>query len=624
MSTKTSIKRIAAVAAVALTLGGFSAVSAHATAGDGLFASIVSPSHSSGGSATETSTATAGASNYVSFSTVVDTAPIAIVATGGTVATADSLTTGSGTASLVIGVGSSRTVVFNVPTPTAGTITVKSYTYTNGILNSTAAGTLTITVSAAQVYSAGLSKAILNNTTHIVSATTDDTVSVDKGTAPSSLTAAGVIAVTVNGQDGLSYTKGSVSASVAGPALIYVDGTNTVAGGNTASFGLGNTYTASSGVAYVHIQSAGVGGTATVTVSVTDANAVTTVLATKTVTFTGTLAAIKAVGNLSVLKAGGTQYAGTVTAGAALTVANLAPLSAFATDANGNKVAGANIGSGYVVKAVSSDSTIITGGTCSIATAGTGSEGSGWATTATAITTGEFNCPVSGTALAASGKSATITVTVYKSDLTTVVASAAPVTFTIGGAVAKVAISTDAASYVAGAPVSFVTTVTDSSGNAAYDQDVAVFSTAPKSSTVLGSSALPTTAALQFIGGKNTATGSFAPVFGTSATITAVDALTALNALSTSFTVSSPSQDAAQAAVDAANEATDAANAATDAANNAMDSADAAQQAALDAGDKADAALAAVTDLATKVSAIASQIATLSALVKKIATKVKA
>jgi hypothetical protein len=33
MSTKTSIKRIAAVAALALTLGGFSAVSAHAAAG---------------------------------------------------------------------------------------------------------------------------------------------------------------------------------------------------------------------------------------------------------------------------------------------------------------------------------------------------------------------------------------------------------------------------------------------------------------------------------------------------------------------------------------------------------------------------------------------------------------
>jgi hypothetical protein len=33
MSTKTSIKRIAAVAALALTLGGFSAVSANAAAG---------------------------------------------------------------------------------------------------------------------------------------------------------------------------------------------------------------------------------------------------------------------------------------------------------------------------------------------------------------------------------------------------------------------------------------------------------------------------------------------------------------------------------------------------------------------------------------------------------------
>ena len=94
---------------------------------------------------------------------------------------------------------------------------------------------------------------------------------------------------------------------------------------------------------------------------------------------------------------------------------------------------------------------------------------------------------------------------------------------------------------------------------------------------------------------------------------------------SASVTVSGSDQagiDAAQAAQDAANEATDAANAATDAANNAMDSADAAQQAAMDAGDKADAALAAVTDLATKVSEIASQISSLSAVVAKIAAAV--
>jgi hypothetical protein len=554
------------------------------------------------------------------------TNPLQLVATGGTVSTTDTVTTGSGTSSLLVGVtGTARVVTFTVPTPTAGTITVKSYSFTNGSLNSTAVGTLTITVSAAQVFSAGLSKAILNNVTDIVSASSDDTVSVDKGTAPTGV-AAGTIAITVNGQDGNLYKSGSVSASVSGPALINVDNSTAVQAAFSTTWGLGNTVTAPNGVAYVHIKSSGTAGVATITVSVTDANSVTTVLATKTVTVTGATAAVKAVGNLSVLKAGvaSTTYSSNVTAAGATTVANTIPLSAFTTDANGAKVStDVNATAGYVVKAVSSDSTVITGATCSPAISST-ALATGFTTAATANTTGEYNCPISGTALAASGKSATVTVTVYKSDLVTIVASSAPVTFTIGGSVAKVAISTDAASYVAGAPVSLIATATDSSGNAAYDQDYTFFSTAPSSSTVLGSATLPGTGAYTLVGGKHTWTGAFAPVFGTSVTISAVDNLTALNALTTSFTVSSPSQDAAQAAVDAANEATDAANAATDAANNAMDSADAAQQAALDAGDKADAALAAVTDLATKVSAIATQIAALSALVKKIAAKVKA
>ena len=62
MSTKTSIKRIAAVAAVALTLGGFSAVTAHAaTSGELLVtaASSFSTGADTTSSTSETATATA-------------------------------------------------------------------------------------------------------------------------------------------------------------------------------------------------------------------------------------------------------------------------------------------------------------------------------------------------------------------------------------------------------------------------------------------------------------------------------------------------------------------------------------------------------------------------------------
>jgi hypothetical protein len=634
MSTKTSIKRIAAVAAVALTLGGFSAVTAHAAVGttsavgDMIVTAATANNTDNGSSSTsETATATAGANNYVGIIVKASaTTPVQVLITGGTGVSGNTTVTGSGTASLTVSSsGAAADAAINIPTPTAGTITVKTYTISNGSQSSTASAALTITVKTAAVFSVGLSTSIISKGT-TASATTDDTVSADKAVG----TQVAVIKVTTNDQTATALNGVALSASVTGSGLVLANNAGTAASPGSYAYARSASIAASqmttnSGVGYFDVATDGTAGVGTITISGTDpVSGVTSVIATETVTFTATAAAVTATQNLKVLKAGGTTYASTTTAGAALTVANTAPLSAFITDSNGNKVLAANIGSGYTVKAVSSDSSIITGGTCVAAIAGTGSEGSGWATTATAITTGEFNCPVSGTALAASGKSATITVTVYKADGTTIAASAAPVTFTIGGAVAKVAISTDASSYVSGAPVSFVTTVADSSGNAAYDQDVAVFSTAPTSSTVLGTSSLPGTGAIQFIGGKNTKTGSFAPVFGTSVTISAVDALAALNALTTSFTVSSPSQDAAQAAVDAANEATDAANAATDAANNAMDSADAAQQAALDAGDKADAALAAVTDLATKVSAIATQIAALSALVKKIAAKVKA
>jgi len=84
----------------------------------------------------------------------------------------------------------------------------------------------------------------------------------------------------------------------------------------------------------------------------------------------------------------------------------------------------------------------------------------------------------------------------------------------------------------------------------------------------------------------------------------------------------------ANAAADAALEATDAANAATDAANLAAEAADAATMAAQDAKDAADAATAAVEALAQQVStmidALKAQLATLAATVAKIAKKVKA
>lgn len=141
-------------------------------------------------------------------------------------------------------------------------------------------------------------------------------------------------------------------------------------------------------------------------------------------------------------------------------------------------------------------------------------------------------------------------------------------------------------------------------------------------------------AATTFVDGVDTAIVYMPSVAGTytwSATTNGVDK----KAVTTSFTVVDPNaaviaaaKDAADAATDAALEATDAAYAATDAANIAAEAADAATAAAEAAKESADAATAAVEELATSVAklmaALQAQITTLAKVVAKIAVKVKA
>jgi hypothetical protein len=640
MSTKTSIKRIAAVAAVALTLGGFSAVSAHAAAADGnIWVSTGTSNFNSDATAaaTETATATAGANNYVGISTDTRTNALALVITGGTAATAATNVTGSGTATLTVGVVSSTpyTTTLNIPTPTAGTITVKAYSLAGGVQAPTASATLTIAVSNPAVLNVGLSTAYLikdaqigvNTPSAPVTAATDDSVSVGKLVG----TKAGEIAVVVNNGSGTAYNGATVSASITGSGLITIDtvdtstiGTNPARAASLTLDGagtLGHTSGSPTNLAYVHVSADGSSGTGTITVSLTDpVSGLTTVLATKTVAFTGSVASVKAVGNLKVLRASSVaNYSGAQTAAGALTIAGTVALTGYTLDSNGNKATGAT------VKAVSSDATILGTNTCQPATSTTAATG---VTAKATAGVNEWSCPVYGVVGAASGKSATVTFEAADSTgAYTILAT--PVTFTIGGAITKVALSTDSASYTPLAPVTITVTATDASGNAAYDQDSTGLVATPVSSIQLGGTALTDStsgisAATSIVGGVAKFTGFYAPAAEGNFTISGTNTLATLDAVSVTASVTGGASTAAQAAVDAANEATDAANAATDAANNAMDSADAAQQAALDAGDKADAALAAVTDLATKVSAIATQIAALSALVKKIAAKVKA
>ena len=602
MSTKTSIKRIAAVAAVALTLGGFSAVSANATA--------TNTFSLGGGTAATAATASVVTSNYesVTLTFVGETSKVvSLTSTGvGTLAVPSIAALGSalattgvsGSGATLFGAGGTTDVPgtannvqlntfslnFSAYSATAGTQTIS-------VTGAAGTSTATITWGAAPTYSATYSTAVLLSTTSADTATTDSTIVVDKASS----VIAGEIKVTVNNNSAAAYNGATVSATIAGSGLIAVDTSTTQA--------LGSVRAATSGalvgnVAYVHISGDSTAGTGTVTVTVTDKAGVSSVLATKTVTFTGSAAKVSATANLKVLKAGGTTYTGPISAADATTIATTSAVTGLVTDANGNPTTGN-------VKIVSSDSTVLTAGLCVLANSASAA-------------TGEYNCQVNGTALAASGKTATITFELSTDSGATYAVAAAPLTFTIGGSIAKEVLSTDATSYLPLAPIKVIVTATDSSGNPAYDQDAALVGT-PVSSILLGGAlASPT----KILGGVGSKTGAYAPAAEySSVTISGTDATSAAAAISTTFDVTAGAATvAAQAAIDAAQEATDAANAAYDAANNAMDSADAATAAAQDASDNASAALAAVTSLSATVAKLVSSvtaIATALASIKK-------
>jgi hypothetical protein len=599
MSTKTTFKRVALVAAVAAAFGGLSTVAANAAnVGDILVTAATGTNNfSTTAAATETATATSGANNYVGITVYAsNTAPVAVSVTGGTAVSGSTSVTGSGTSSLVVTPANGSSTALNIPTPSAGTITVKDYLITNGVQSTTATTTLTITVSNAAVMNIGLSTAvsIRAGAATETAAGTSDSLSAVKTAG----TIGGEIRVTVNDGSAAAYNGATVSATVAGSGLVSIDTSSTQSAGTVRSASLVLDGTGASGhsaqatnVSYVHIAADGTSGTGTITISLTDpVSGVTTVLATKTVTFTGSAATVTAVGNLKVLKASSAaNYTGTTTVADQTGVASTIALTGFVFDSNGNKATG-------TVKAVSSDSTVLGTGSC---VAATGAD----------ALSNEYNCPVYGVVGAASGKSATVTFEAADSTGAYTILST-PVTFTIGGAIAKTVLSMDSDSYTALAPIVFKATVTDASGNAAYDQDVVLLAT-PVSSIQLGGTDIGTSfvALKALIGGVATYKGSYAPAADGTFTVSATDTLTALNPVSATASVTTGASSASMAATDAANEATDAANAATDAANAAADAADAATAAAQDASAQAQAALAAVNALSAKITVLAAQIA---------------
>jgi len=627
MSTKTSFKRIAAVAALALTLGGFSAVSAYAGAGDlATNASLASvqvtaPTAPTAGTAaaftigiTPASTITAGTADSLAMKAAITSAPTGGIApfTGAFVAVTnwtDGATTASGAGVLGATLGTSTAAAgtkvslgtLSFTPAKAGTYSITFYhdQSADGTLSgSEVYQTATITVGAANGYSNATSSIFSNalSTDAIASSATAATNAEPTRAKAMSATRAGTITVSLNTATNTSahsfVTK--VEAIVAGQGYVNVidaalPGSNGCYANAAASPLRSDSVAPSQQLVNIAVCSDGTAGAGTVTIKVTDTDGVSYTLGSVKTNFTDTAKSLALVAtNYTVAKAGGGdigQYATMGTRDAATKI----PATILVTkDSAGNAVTHASDPSG-----LSSNTAVLVGGTCAV-DSGNATYGSGGA--------GYYNCYVTSSTAAKSGDKATITWRVLNSDAVTYTSLAA-IDYTIGGAISKTTYALDAGSYATGDPMTLTITVKDSTGNAAYDGQAVLSAQSTSSKTVTG---LPTTTALS-TGGKwsNKVNTLFAP----STTGDFSLFFEGGDALATVGTVAGTVDGDPAASL-----ALDAANAATDAANNAYDEAQNATQAASDA-------LAAVTALATQVTSLIASVKKLTAAVAKLNKK---
>jgi hypothetical protein len=489
------------------------------------------------------------------------------------------------------------TVVKNDGTTFATGVTVPGAATTTGIaLDGGSVAAVTVTFGAAAVVSATLSTAFIGQGN--ACAATANTVPITVAKTASVALAAGAttgatICVLAKSTAGADLIGQAVSVTIAGPGLISlatgVTGTNTTAGttGTVRAASLTATTQAATNGSTVGISADGTAGTATITITVGGV-----ALPTKTVLFFGSVATLTATQNLKIARSSATGAVlgtsdGTGLAANAVTTALTPAVVIVAKDSLGNLVPGLTI-SGLISKTTVVSATTIAEAVGTILTTG-------------AAGPGNYLASVTSAANGVSGETATVTYRIADPASTTGgFITAAPLTFSLGGSVAKTTISTDAASYNAGAPLIITLTSTDSSGNPVFDGAASTAVTGSKS--FIG---LP--GASEYSGGIAVSAASldksstFAPVLGGDAILRNTDSA----GNTSSVTVAIESGDASSAL------ALDAANAATDAANNAYDEAQNATQAASDA-------LAAVTALAAQVNSLIASVKKLTAAVAKL------
>jgi hypothetical protein len=606
MSQKTALKRIALGVVVALGFGALasgpsnaaittgstfsiSATSASITAGETATATLTGTFTSINSAASDsmavtfvrtTGTTDGGAQSIKIASSAIDT-----VAVSAYVDSTDSLSWANAT------VGNQVTAkwkfTFSQPT-TAGTYGYTLYpTLSNG--TSPAPVTFTITVAAKNIKpSATFSKVGMTSPGNTVLFTADSTIVVPAGLAASPDSAAVFGFDQRNSSDTNTVTGTtvyeSVTAVVSGPGLLSLNGSSTRLRAVTTM------NTTDTIVAW----SDGAPGKGTITFSTTTMS----VWASKSVTFTGTLASASISAFKAVTAAGNSD---TQTA-----------IRVVPKDSGDNVVT-----TSQTMYVHSSDTKVVENTACTVKA----SASLGYGNCALDIKdSGTTNIKIANYAFGTAAAS-----------LPTVQVVTNEVSITVAGAAASVAISFDKRSYIPGEKAIITVTVTDGNGRAVADQAIAsLFATggitvSPSLSQGTVSAETVTVTAATYGQGKFTYTVNM-PTNAAQVVASATGGVGLVAAgrvaVGDTVTVINPAEDAANSALDAAQEATDAAIAATDAAILAQEAADEAASAAIAAQETAQAAVDAVTALSAEVTKLVAQLATLQKLLNRVAKRV--
>ena len=629
MSTKTSIKRIALVAAAALTLGGFSAVSASAADNTYMFPkSGDGASFSSVTGAGATLNGVAGPANSVTIGFTNNSQGIATISGGTFGAVSGTNLTLNTAGTLVTTANNVTNGDVTVLTPTVGTITVNFYKYVSaGVYASTATESVVITVAAAAssgVFSAAKSTIYMAaGETSVASATTDASAVLVASTIKTE-TAVATVAVTLLDSLGARYKDTVTATIISGPGTLFGSNESRTALVTPAYVGAPGVETTTatrfysnpaapaysvtvSGLAndgeirsmYFGIFANGQSGVSTIQFK----NSAGTVLGTKSVTFYSlTPSTVK----VTVLKKNVLNSS---------TSATNAVFAVNVYDSGANEITGTQT----ITAAVATGSTV--GGTVTCATT----------QDATALA---YLC-------SAQSNAAQALLTTDASETYTFTAGTATTTAAVkfvSGVIGSVTVA-GPASADPGTKVAYKLTATGANGAALPDGDYApgaIFTNAdPVTNAQLVAIPFGKGETITLVNGVAT-DYTYAPFSGTlSASWTLRGSATAAAATSASFEGADSYYTAAgiakgagasiiaadDVAITANTEATAAANAATDAANQAADAADNATQAAAEA-------LAAVNTLATTVATlidgIKSQIKALNTLILAIKKKIKA